>query len=40
MNRTLLDYNSGEWEPEAESLLRRIAHSIMNFFGLGSFIGF
>jgi hypothetical protein len=40
MKRIVLDYNSGEAEPEAESLLRRIVRAIMNFFGLGAFIGF
>ena len=42
MKTIVLDYNSGEREPKAElllRLLRRIACSIMNFFGLGAFIG-
>ena len=40
MKRMVLDYNSGEREAEAKLLLRRITRLIMNFFGLGAFIGF
>jgi hypothetical protein len=35
-----LDYNSHEPKPWTDSLSAKVVRAIMNFFGLGAFIGF